>query len=76
MNSKKYGKVVGYNGLSGTIKGVDGKKYLLLDKNLIDKNVEVYDNVMFDAEYYKTVEAEINLARFVKVLKKDIKRTK
>lgn len=68
---KNYGKVTDYNGVYGNIKGEDGINYKFLDKNIIDKNIKVSDNVEFEKEYFKTVETEINIARFVKVLKKD-----
>lgn len=68
---KNYGKVVKYNGLYGNIKGVDGIDYVLLDKNLIDKDVNVFDNVEFEAEEYKTPEVDIQVARLVKSLTKE-----
>ena len=73
---KKYGKVMTYNGMSGTIKGIDGKSYLLLDKNLIDKDLNVLDNVQFESENYVTEEVDVDLARFVKVLRKEKTRNK
>lgn len=76
MELKKYGKVMTYNGMSGTIKGVDGKSYLLLDKNLIDKDLNEFDNVQFESENYVTDEVEVELARFVKVLRKEKTRNK
>ena len=60
-----------YNGVYGNIKGIDGIDYKLLDKNIMDKNIEVLDNVEFEKEIFKTPETEINIARFVKVLKKE-----
>ena len=76
MELKKYGKVMTYNGMSGTIKGVDGKSYLLLDKNLIDKDLNEFDNVQFESENYVTDEVDVELARFVKVLRKEMTRNK
>lgn len=76
MELKKYGKVMTYNGISGTIKGVDGKSYLLLDKNLIDKDLNEFDNVQFESENYVTDEVDVELARFVKVLRKERTRNK
>ena len=35
---KLNGKITNYQGIAGNIKGVDGKDYILLDKNLVDKN--------------------------------------
>lgn len=68
---KNYGKVMKYNGVYGNIKGYDGNDYKLLDKNVIDKNIKLLDNVEFEKEIFKTPEIEINIARFVKVLKKE-----
>ena len=65
-----------YNGMSGTIKGIDGKSYLLLDKNLIDKDLNEFDNVQFESENYVTDEVDVELARFVKVLRKEKTRNK
>ena len=76
MELKKYGKVVSYNGMNGTIKGIDGKNYLLLDKNLLDKDLNVLDNVQFESENYVTDEVDVELARFVKVLRKEKTRNK
>lgn len=69
---KNYGKVTRYEGISGNIKGNDGNDYLLLDKNIIPKGTEIRenDNVEFESEHYKTPEIEMNIATFVKVLKK------
>lgn len=68
---KSYGKVMEYNGVYGNIKGIDGIDYKLLDKNIMDKNIEILDNVEFEKEIFKTPETEIYIARFVKVLKKE-----
>ena len=68
---KKYGKVTKYNGIYGNIKDINGIDYKLLDKNTIDKNIKELDNVEFEQDIYKTEEVEINIARFVKLLKKD-----
>lgn len=68
---KNYGKVTEYNGLFGNIKGVDGVDYVLLDKNLVDKDVNVLDNVEFEPEVFQTPEVEVQMARFVKSLTKE-----
>lgn len=68
---KNYGKVTKYNGLYGNIKGVDGVDYVLLDKNLVDKDVNVLDNVEFEPEVFQTPEVEVQMARFVKSLTKE-----
>ena len=68
---KNYGKVIEYNGIYGKIKGVDGTEYKLLDKNIIDKNISPSDYVTFENQFFKTPEIEINIAKFVKILKKE-----
>ena len=68
---KNYGKVTEYNGLFGNIKGVDGVDYVLLDKNLVDKDVNVLDYVEFEPEVFQTPEVEVQMARFVKSLTKE-----
>lgn len=68
---KNYGKITKYNGLYGNIKGVDGFDYVLLDKNLLDANVNVSDNVEFECEMYKTPEVEVKMAMMVKSLTKE-----
>lgn len=65
-----YGKVIKYNGVYGNIKGIDGKNYTLLDKNIMDSKIKEGDDVEFEKEFFKTLEVEIYLARFVKLLKK------
>lgn len=66
------GKITNYEGMAGNIKGVDGKDYILLDKNIVEQNEELKenDNVEFEPEYFKTPEVEINMARFIKTLKR------
>ena len=44
---KNYGKVMQYNGVYGNIKGIDVVDYKLLDKNVVDKNIKLSDNVEF-----------------------------
>lgn len=73
---KKYGKIIDYNGVFGNIKGIDGSDYILLDKNLIDTDVSVLDNVEFESESYKTPEVEVQMAMFVKSLTKEQDRQK
>lgn len=68
---KNYGKVIEYNGIYGNVKGVDGVDYLLLKKNVIDSNIKALDDVEFESEFFKTTETEANIARFVKVLRKE-----
>lgn len=69
---KNYGKIIKYDGISGYITGIDGKKYILLDKNIIQesKELKINDDVEFETDCIKTPEIQLNIARFVKVLKK------
>ena len=67
---KNYGKVTRYNGVYGEIESVDGNNYTLLDKNVIDKDLKVLDDVEFESEVHKTPEIEMHVARFVRTLKK------
>lgn len=67
---KNYGKITKYNGVYGNIKGIDGNNYVLLDKHLLDRDVNVLDNVEFESELYKTPEVEVQMATFVKSLSK------
>lgn len=71
---KTYGKVKKYNGHSGFIIGVDGKEYLLLQKEIVEGQVEEKDDVSFVAEEYETSEYHEDIARFVKVLKNNDKK--
>ncbi len=69
-----YGKITLYNGSYGIIKGIDGKDYTLLEKDLVSKNAVLHDNVVFEGETLVTPEVEVNMARFVKVLRKENKK--
>lgn len=68
---KTYGIVVDFDGLYGHIKAVDGQNYIVLDKEIMSKNLNKFDYVEFVPEYYNTVENNINIARFVKKLEKE-----
>ena len=68
MNCNQFGKIVDYNGLYGHIKSVDGKNYVVLDKDMMESNLKVEDYVEFIGENYNTVETNIDIARFVKKL--------
>ena len=43
---------------------------MLLDKNIIDKEIKTSDNVEFESEFLKTAEVDVAVARFVKILRK------
>ena len=68
---KSYGKIVEYDGYVGDIVGIDGKSYMFVDTDLLDKDINRDDYVSFDAEVYRDIELTRNMARFVKKIKKD-----
>ena len=69
---KNFGKVINYDGVYGKIKSIDDKEYILLDKNLIDKDIKESDNVQFESEKFQSIEVDVNVARLVrKYPKKD-----
>ena len=65
----KYGKIIDYNGSSGTIIDEVGKKYILISYNLQYKEAKVNDYVSFKIETYKTFEIEEKIATFVCLVK-------
>ena len=65
---KTFGKVIEYDGYTGTIKGTDGKNYLLLNKEL-EEEIKENDYVSFDIDIYKDVEITKYIARFIKKIK-------
>lgn len=69
---KTYGKVVDYDGFYGYIRAVDGQNYIVLDKDMLESNLKQADYVEFLAEQYNTVETNINIARFVKKINKNM----
>ena len=67
---KSYGKVISYNKVYGTIKCDDGSEYVILYKNVIDKDINESDIVEFEKETVKSGETSMNIARFIRTLKK------
>lgn len=71
---KSYGKVLEYDGYTGVIVGLDGNSYMVLDSDLVDKDIKSDDYVSFDKDVYKDIEITRYIARFVnKIRKEDIK---
>lgn len=69
---KIYGKVTDYNGDTGNIIGVDGKEYLVLEKDILDnEKIQKNSAVIFTSEIFETPEYSRNIARFVKILKRN-----
>ena len=70
---KEQGKVNKFDGYNGEITNNEGKKYLLIKDEIIEKENDILnegDSVSFRGEKYKNSEVDLNIARFVKVLKK------
>ena len=66
-----YGKIVEFDGNTGSIIDLNGDNYLLLSHELKDKKLNLNDYVIFKAEEFKTPEINENVARFVKKLNKE-----
>lgn len=68
----EYGKVIEYDGYNGTIKGEDGNTYIVMDKDIVNKEIlHPNDQVKFDKECISDLEIDkVYVARFVKILKK------
>ena len=63
---KQVGKITEFDGFSGALINREGVKYIFSNDDLISTDLKVNDIVVFESELYKTVEVEINIARFVK----------
>ena len=64
---KAIGKILEFDGYSATLVDREGREYMVPNHEILGK-VEVNDIVTFEADVYKTVDVEINIARFVKKL--------
>ena len=62
---KQIGKIIECDGFSGSLINEEGVKHIFSNEDLITKDLKVNDIVIFESELYKTVEIEINIARFV-----------
>lgn len=70
---KTFGKIKNFNGYNGLIRGIDGKDYILMRKEVYSKdNLQEDDHVYFEIDHKETPEISENIARFVKKL--EIKR--
>jgi len=63
---KIIGKIIEFDGFSGTVIDSDKTRYIFSNDDLLSKDIKVNDIVTFEGESFKTVEVEINIARFVK----------
>ena len=74
---KEVGIVKEYNGFYGKIVNLEGKEYLLLNKEIMGENqINKLDAVSFVPENYKKNEVNENIARFVKKMMKDNKKVR
>ena len=67
---KSYGKVISYNKVHGIIKSEDGNECVLLYKNVVDEDVKENDEVEFELESVNNNDTTLNIARYVRVLKR------
>ncbi len=67
---KNYGKVISYNKVYGIIKSEDGNECVLLYKNVIDRDIKENDEVEFELDSVNNNDTNLNIARFVRVLKR------
>lgn len=68
---KQVGKIIEFDGFSGTLINKEGIKHVFSNADLISTDLKVNDLVTFESELYKTVEVEVNIARFVKKYEKN-----
>ena len=68
----KIGKIMEFDNYTGTIIDTEGKKYIVLKKDILEENLKTNDIVRFNAEIVKTSEEDKNIARFVNTLKKKL----
>lgn len=66
---RKYGKVIEYDGYCGTILGINGMKYLLLNQDLVCKGIKEGDIVTFFEEEVMTSNGNKKVARFIDIVK-------
>ena len=68
---KQYGKVTDFNGYNGYIKGIDGKDYLIMYKELLDSDIKLNELVDFEPDIYETTEIKQYIARFIRPIQKE-----
>ena len=68
----KIGKIIDYDNYNGLIIDNEGKKYIVLKKDILSNNIKINDLVKFNAEKIKTSEEDKDIARFVNKLEKKL----
>lgn len=68
----RFGKLIEYDNYNGLIIDAEGKKYIVLKKDILSNNIKINDLVKFNAEIVKTSEEDKDIARFVNKLEKKI----
>lgn len=67
---KKIGKIIEFDGFSGQLIDKEGNKHIFSNDDIISKDLKLNDIVTFDSELFKTIEVEVNVAKFVKKIEK------
>lgn len=67
---KSVGKVIDYNGSSGTIINEEGNKIIFSQNNVISNDLQEGDYVTYNTEVFKTIEVEEKIATFIKKVNK------
>lgn len=69
---KNYGVVIKYDGIAGTIKGVDSIEYKFLKDDLVDKKEMFKEDkhVEFESQKIEKTDFVFNRANYVKTFKK------
>ena len=68
---REIGKIINYNGFSGIIKSEKGIKYVILKKDIMNKEtLSINDDVTFIPDIYKSLECTERIARFIKKVNK------
>lgn len=60
------GKIVKFDGVNGCLVDEYSREYIFSAKDLIGKDININDIVVFESELFKSVDVEIYVARFVK----------
>lgn len=66
----KIGIMIEYDNYNGLIIDSEGKKYIVLKKDILSNNIKINDLVKFNAEKINTSEEDRDIARFVNKLEK------
>ena len=68
---KVIGKIIEFDGMSGTLVDRDKNEYIFTHGDLENKDLKVGDIVVFEKELFKTIDVQLNLARFIKKMDRE-----